>query len=247
MNIRLTQKLHSRRGASFLLALLFFLICALAASSVLMAAASNAGRSRSARAEHQVYLTVSSAVRLLCDELTDCQYVGRYDYREEDIYLEGPNGEQIFSRTDTFLAQETGTYQYTGGSETAKFEELLRDDFDYLFSKKFEPHKEKLTSVTTLSGLTAPQPHVLTVTPDSEVEALDSQPVTVTLEVQDDYSIHLTAALDGFTMTAELARDSSEPDLPSAFPGSGQTAPAAWRLGWIDPGDSFTGGGTGGG
>ena len=245
MNHRLTQKLHSRRGASFLLALLFFLICALAASSVLMAAASNAGRSRSARAEHQRYLTVSSAVRLLCDELTDCQYVGRYDYWEVPIYEE-VDGQQVLRGWRRYLEQETGTYQYTGGGD-AQFAPLLRDDFDYLFSKKFERYVGQLTSVTTLSGLTAPQPHVLTVTPNSEVEALDSQPVTVTLEVQDDYSIHLTAALDGFTMTAELARDSSEPDLPSAFPGSGQTVPAAWRLGWIDPGDSFTGGGTGGG
>lgn len=247
MNHRLTQKLHSRRGASFLLALLFFLICALAASSVLMAAASNAGRSRSARAEHQVYLTVSSAVRLLCDELTDCQYVGQYNYRVEQHPITDAEGNVISYWEEEFLSQKQGLYQYKRTSESAAFQELLLDDFDYLFSKKFERYVGQLTSVTTLSGLTAPQPHVLTVTPDSEVEALDSQPVTVTLEVQDDYSIHLTAALDGFTMTAELARDSSEPDLPSVLTGPGQTDPAAWRLGWIDPGDSFTGGGSGGG
>ena len=245
MNIRLTQKLHSRRGASFLLALLFFLICALAASSVLMAAASNAGRSRSARAEHQVYLTVSSAVRLLCDELTDCEYQGQYHYWEVENSQVLPDGTVIHYPPDKYLAQETGTYQYTGGGD-AKFAQLLLDDFDYLFSQQFD-EVTGMTKVTTLSGLTAPQPPTLTVTPDSGVEALDSQPVTVTLEVQDDYSIHLTAALDDFTMTAELARDSSEPDLPSVVTGPGQTAPAAWRLGWIDPGDSFTGGGTGGG
>lgn len=244
MNIRLTQKLHSRRGASFLLALLFFLICALAASSVLMAAASNAGRSRSARAEHQVYLTVSSAVRLLCDELTDCEYRGRYHYWEEENSEVLPDGTVIHYPPDKFLEQEKGLYQYTGGGD-AQFAPLLLNDFDYLFSLKFDG-VTGMRRVTKLSPLSPPAEHTLTVTP--EVEGAEwVQPVTVTLEVQDDYSIHLTAALDGFIMTAELARDSSEPDLPSAFPGSGQTAPAAWRLGWIDPGDSFTGGGTGGG
>ena len=75
---RCKKKLNSRRGASFLLALLFFLVCGLVASSVLMAASSNAGRSRSSREEHQTYLTISSAVRLLCDELNAAEYRGRY-------------------------------------------------------------------------------------------------------------------------------------------------------------------------
>ena len=43
----LRKKLHSQRGASILLALLFLLVCMMAAASVLMAAVSNAGKSRS--------------------------------------------------------------------------------------------------------------------------------------------------------------------------------------------------------
>ena len=44
----LNRKLHSQRGASILLALLFLLACMMVAASVLMAAASNAGKIRSA-------------------------------------------------------------------------------------------------------------------------------------------------------------------------------------------------------
>ena len=43
---RVKEKLKSRRGASILLALLFLLVCVLVAMSVLMAAASNAGKIR---------------------------------------------------------------------------------------------------------------------------------------------------------------------------------------------------------
>ena len=41
-----------------------FLVCAMVGASVLMAAASNAGKSRSSREEQQKYLTLSSAMHL---------------------------------------------------------------------------------------------------------------------------------------------------------------------------------------
>ena len=44
---QLIQKLRSQSGASILLALLFLLVCMLAAATVLMAAVSNAGKIRS--------------------------------------------------------------------------------------------------------------------------------------------------------------------------------------------------------
>lgn len=49
----LNRKLHSQRGASILLALLFLLACMMVAASVLMAAASNAGKIRSNYEEQQ--------------------------------------------------------------------------------------------------------------------------------------------------------------------------------------------------
>ena len=47
MRRAISQKLHSQRGASLLLALLFLLLCSMVAASILMAAAANAGKYRS--------------------------------------------------------------------------------------------------------------------------------------------------------------------------------------------------------
>lgn len=74
----LKRKWNSSRGASILLALLFLLVCMMAGASVVMAAASNAGKIRSNKEEQQKYLTLISAVTLLCDELQSVEYVGGY-------------------------------------------------------------------------------------------------------------------------------------------------------------------------
>ena len=76
----LKKKLNSSRGASILLALLFMLVCILVGASVVMAASSNAGKIKSNKEEQQKYLTLSSAVNLLVDELESVEYVGQYMY-----------------------------------------------------------------------------------------------------------------------------------------------------------------------
>ena len=75
---RVVEKLKCRRGASILLALLFLLVCVLVAMSVLMAAASNAGKIRSNREEQQKYFTLSSALNLVIAELEGAEYQGNY-------------------------------------------------------------------------------------------------------------------------------------------------------------------------
>ncbi len=79
---RLREKLHSESGASILLALLMFLVCGMVASSILAAATSNAGKARSNQVEHQKYLTLSSAIRLVADELERAEYTGQYNLYE---------------------------------------------------------------------------------------------------------------------------------------------------------------------
>lgn len=78
----LQKKLHSQRGASILLALLFLLACMMVAASVLMAAVSNAGKIRSNYDEQQRYLALSSALRLVAEELEQAKYRGRYTVKE---------------------------------------------------------------------------------------------------------------------------------------------------------------------
>lgn len=72
------RKLRSQRGASMLLALLFLALCTMVAASILMASAANAGKHRSNLTEHQQYLALSSAVSLLCDELSAAEYRAQY-------------------------------------------------------------------------------------------------------------------------------------------------------------------------
>lgn len=81
----LKRKWKSSRGASILLALLFLLLCVMVGASVIMAAASNGGKIRSNQAEQQRYLALSSALRLVCDELESMEYVGRYKYGYVDV------------------------------------------------------------------------------------------------------------------------------------------------------------------
>ena len=248
MKNRIFGKLHSRRGASFLLALLFFLICALVASAVLMAAASNAGRIRSARTEHQLYLTVSSAARLLCDELTDCEYRGSYHYWEQPREVLDPDGTVIGVETDRYLEQKEGAYRYAGGSEPAKFADLLLDDFDYIFSKEFDK-VTGMEKVTKLS-LTSPTPHTLTITPGETAGEALAEPVTLTLTVNpQNYTIDLTAEQSGYIIRAQLAPSRTQPTLPPSIQdgATAMTEAMNWHVSWITPGEAAAGeGGSGG-
>lgn len=65
----LNEKLHDRSGASLLFAILVFMLCILAGTAALTAAAANAGRYTHLESEQQTYLTISSAVRLMKDEV----------------------------------------------------------------------------------------------------------------------------------------------------------------------------------
>lgn len=62
---RITQKLHSRRGASLLYALLLFLVASMVSVVILTSAATAARRLHDDRAREQEYLSLSSAARLL--------------------------------------------------------------------------------------------------------------------------------------------------------------------------------------
>lgn len=70
------EKLKSERGASFLIALLFFLICITMGSLILTAATANAVKVKDRYKEQQDYLAVASAARLAKDSL------GKYVYTE---------------------------------------------------------------------------------------------------------------------------------------------------------------------
>ena len=239
---RCRGKLNSRRGASFLLALLFFLICALAASVVLMAAASNAGRSRSSREEHKVYLGIASAVRLLCDELTAAEYRGQYEYTETEFIRTDPVSGESYKEIVKTIAQLDGLYRYQKGEADAALREPLLTDFDSIFSKEFKT----LAGDIQVTGTKAASviPHTLTITVSGTDSALDERPVEVTLTVvEESYAMEFTAAMEHgehtYVMQGELTPIANKPTLMADLtPGTHTTDPMIWRVGRIVPGET---------
>lgn len=67
---RIGNKLKSDSGVTVLFAILVFMLCILAGTGALTAAAANSGRYTHLKADQQQYLTVSSAVELLKGELS---------------------------------------------------------------------------------------------------------------------------------------------------------------------------------
>lgn len=109
----LREKLHSQRGASILLALLFLLVCMMVAASVLMAAVSNAGKIRSNYEEQQRYLALSSALRLVAGELERAEYRGRYDVDQwtEQIKVIEADGTETVTETKYYrVIQRRGAF-----------------------------------------------------------------------------------------------------------------------------------------
>lgn len=153
----LKRKLNSRRGASILLALLFLLVCMMAGASVVMAAASNAGKIRSNKDEQQKYLILTSALTLLCDELQSVEYEGHYKIiktTEERKETNAVTGSEV-TYTDTIYTYEqkpgqlnkrddsgkleSNDWTNDNGSDTGKLQGILPllDNWNYVFAGKF--------------------------------------------------------------------------------------------------------------
>jgi len=231
------------RGASILMALLFLLVCMLVASSVLMAAASNSGKLRSNQQEQQKYLALSSALRLVCDELTAAEYTGQYEYgiTPHVIYDEDGHGSiDYYIHTYKQLVGQFECELTEGG-----LAELLpvQDDLDAWLAANFKLplNLQQPPDVYNFNGLSATfgGSYQLLVQPN-----LDGLPqVNISLKMRNDGIIRLTATLgeaaDGYlyTMEAELVpQESLNTQLRlEANPkiGLNQTGMVKWDLNWI--------------
>lgn len=87
------SKLKSRRGMSVILGLLLLLVCAVAGAAALTSAASNAGRYTHMRRDQQRYLAVSSAARLVRDELCAGEYTAAAQLTETYTHSSSTNPE----------------------------------------------------------------------------------------------------------------------------------------------------------
>lgn len=255
---RLREKLHSQCGATLLLALLFFLVCVLVAASVLMAAVSNAGKIRSNYEEQQKYLALSSALRLVSDQIEEAEYTGDYTVYEWSVeYIVGEGEDKQTIIIDYFHVSQTEG-KFTCGELTGTEADTVldfSDELDGLYAKKFNR-----SGYTALGGASLPATRELTVTVGSPLEEKFPE-VNVKVVMDQNYNIHLTATMaegspgEGgktYKMEAELAANINIPAIEYSpggrNPGSA-TAPEAgkrgkyavpikpdvtWKLDWID-------------
>ncbi len=260
---RLRKKLHSRRGVTILLALLFFLVCMLVAASVLMAAVSNAGKLRSNSEQQQKYLALSSALRLVSGQIEKAEYTGKYKVHvwNEEIHGTDEDGNDIIIDTIPYFYVEQMEGKFTCGELTGTEADTVLDfrpELDGLFAKEFAPGGYQPLTGSGVAPLPAARALTVEVGGESETaQALAEKfpPVTVTVTMDADRRILLTATLSeggeggaAYSMQAQLsavgtARLDYSPGgkLPGAGPGEGAevtehtTSPAVkWKLDWID-------------
>lgn len=239
----LRRKLKDQSGASILLALLFFLLCSMVGASVLMAAVSNAGKIRSNRAEQQKYLLLSSALRLVCDELTSAEYYGQYTYKH--YYKEIPGdpildaeGHPVLDAGGNPVLEESvkeiyHVYEQTTGDFDCGLKDVLplTGELDVVFAAAFPPSGDDGTGLIHYeyipkTGSSPSETHKLSIGVDpSSVDGLGGPENQVTVKVQMDQNLHiwLTATLggetNGYTMKALLT---GQGNLALAEPNSGE-------------------------
>lgn len=229
---QLREKLNSHRGATILLALLFLLLCMMVAATILMAAVSNAGKAQRSRTEQQKYLTLSSALGFVCDQLEKVEYRGRYTCSHEDIKELIPDAvpkEDGSYADDQYKVVGTlHTFSFEAGAFNATAMDALRPlgrELDLLFKKDiyYMPdnsegnQKDQFKAVPLPDDFVFPEnTHTITLkvnlTEDLEKTYLGlSDEVTVTAEVRPTGVIHLIATLGApdakgyqYTMEAEM-------------------------------------------
>lgn len=179
---RVGRKLHSRSGASMLLALLFLLVCLTVGAAVLTAASANTGRLVRCRQEQQSYLTVSSAVQLLKEDCRGMEFTGAYQkWRTETVVVEtvvDPETGETTTSSHTeysgpFYAADTGETKLTG---SAILRGVAGEDLKQLYySTVPELGKTAPLSMSYTVELAAGEHDLDTVTCDVEV-AMESRP-----------------------------------------------------------------------
>ena len=206
-----------------MLAFLMLLLCIMVASSVLAAAGSNAGRIKSNRIEQQKYMTLTSAVRLICDDLETAGYTaeyGKYEWEAAGV----SSTEKCF-----YIRQISGECSGNKLKDQIPLEKWL----NYIFFSKGGEGYEALSGTTdnTLTcALTVTLPDGLKGYPYYQVDQ------TVTVQVKIDpatYNIMLTAWLgdvvydptDGVKVTAELAAGMDDPSPLINHHGNGSALP----------------------
>lgn len=242
---RLKQKLKSEYGASILLALLFFLICGLVTAALLMSAVSNAGKIKNNEESHQKYLTVSSALEMVCEDLLSEPYVAKYHFMKTPHTTTVQDGD-----TETTITTYTYEYAQQEGEYSCGMGKYLLDELDSLFGKQMETDVKALQenhgseteawTYTILPNSLSNENiiHTFEVKPTGTGGA-DTKPVMIfmTLDRKDrSYTINLTARLKedaAYAMEAELTPVGNQPQIDKGAADGDHRVELNWNLGWI--------------
>lgn len=224
----------------------------LVGASVLMAASSNAGKLRSNREEQQKYLTLSSALTLLCGELESVEYCGTYRYQREEVFTDviGEDGklEEKFDHYKHTYEQKKSELRVEPASKWALNEVLpLYSDLDRMFAGMFEVPASLRNPVdeysyTALSADQLQNPYVVTLAANADEGTYGglTEKVRITAEMNARCEITLTATFeadDSYIMQAVL-KPNAEPEnlfflkVHRADDGY-ETEPMKWALEYI--------------
>lgn len=212
---RLSRKLRSERGASILLALLMFLVCAMVGATVLAAVASNAGKARSNRTEQQKFLNLSSAIQLVADEIQRADYTGKYLVHEWDVTTtttttvpDGPT--TTTSKTERYFCCEQVEGEYSCGDLTDQLP--FREKLDQIFGTQFKGGGYQALAVTGTDQYDLLVELVGDFPSDSAPKGYEV-PKKVTVRVKLDENTHhiLLTAWEG---AGEFPKDPTDPTKP---------------------------------
>lgn len=197
----LTRKLHSQSGASILLALVFFLLCAFVGAVVMGSAAANAQKISGQRAEQQAYYAVSSAACLIRDTLEDMECQG---VEEKTIYqCAGPENQGKTWRPSLHRDQYA-TPALTVSLGEGGLPELLRQGADAVYQSQ---------RTYLAPGTTAPAFRGWKETFTVEAEGMDAVHVAVSID-RNYQLVFLLESGDSYAMTltcrAEARRQESQ-------------------------------------
>ena len=157
---KIKEKLHSENGASFLLALVAFLVAAMVSVTIVTAAVSSLKRVYSDRAVQQAHLTLTSAAQLVRDEMgaTSVKKVevvtnsGGGSTTATNVSAEGTFGPEMKEAVDYV---DTG-FPYNGSNIRLEVQGLEMEPMDITFIMKAEDgesrEKYKVIFTFTLAG-----------------------------------------------------------------------------------------------
>ncbi len=233
------KKLKSERGASLILALLFMLICLMVGSSILMAAMANAGKIRSNQREQQAYMVLSSALKLVADDLTSAPYRAEFTYEQKKQTV--LNGVEVTTHTFTCKAKTNGVN--TPGEFPCELGEIFKNSLNVFFARNMMLRDNRVGTYTTqnvfMSDLTNLEKEddatsfPLTdyekgsFTVQSDKDELKDFEVTIEWKLEENYTLYLTATITD--VPAEYKDAASGPSIYENYVMKAELTPAAGK------------------